>query len=94
MSRIIQVYDEEKQINTEVRCIDQSTDVLSFSTEALTNVLSLWQKKKKKKTQHFLTDTLHVFVNIDDTKKTFYIWLAAWSRRKKLLGPIFSLFEQ
>lgn len=59
MSRIIQVYDEERQINTEVRWINQSADVLSLSTEALTNVRSFWQQSKK---HHFKTDILSFFL--------------------------------
>lgn len=39
MSRIIQVYDEEKEINTQVSCFKRSTDTLSPPTEAPRNVL-------------------------------------------------------
>lgn len=42
MSRIIQVYDEEKQINTQVSRFQKSINVLSHPTEAPRNVFALY----------------------------------------------------
>lgn len=50
MSRIIQVYDEEKQINTQVRRFNESTDVLSPSTEALRNVFMVYYREPTRST--------------------------------------------
>lgn len=94
MSRIIQVYDEEKQINTEVRRIDHSTDVLSLSTEALTNV----RLRPNEDADTVLTCMLHVFR--DPTPKTSSIYLGARKRRSPIsprfliLWPLVSHFLQ
>lgn len=59
MSRIIQVYDEEKQINTQVSRFKQSTDVLSPSTEALRNVFTVHLRGLMRSILNFRNYTAH-----------------------------------